>query len=162
MRQYDKIISIDLDSSTGANLPDEIEHEQLRAINDLLEENEFRPLKDRDTADEGPYKINLKSQENKLVIEIYDQYDNPCHVTLGLKPFNRIMKDYKMVCDSYYKAIKQASPQKIEALDMGRRGLHDEGAEILLENLKDKIECDFKTARRLFTLIYILFLPGLR
>ena len=151
-----------LDESTGAHLPVEIVDEQERAIADLLEKNEFRPLKDRAVADEGPYRINLKTKDQKLVIEIHDQHNNPCHINLGLKPFQRIMKDYAMVCDSYYKAVREASPQKIEALDMGRRGLHDEGATMLQDNLEGKIECDFPTARRLFTLMYILFVPSLR
>lgn len=161
MREYDKIIAVKLDESTGANLPPEIADEQRRAIADLLTDNEFRP-KDNACTDEGPFKIKLSAKGQRLVIEIRDSKNKPCTVALGLKPFHRIMKDYAMVCDSYYKAVRSANVHKIEALDMGRRGLHDEGAMILQDNLDSKIECDFDTARRLFTLIYILFVPSLR
>lgn len=166
MPSHNKIIAVELDASTGSNLPPELVDEQNRAIADLLVKNDFRPVLDPAPADNsaslGPYKINLKSRDQKLIIEINNNENNLTSVAISLKPFQRLMKDYAMVCDSYYKAVRQASPHKIEALDMGRRGLHDEGATILQDNLEGKIECDFATARRLFTLMYILFVPSLR
>ncbi len=162
MNRRDKIVDISLDESTGMNLPPEIADEQHRAIQDLLVDNEFRPINDNLPSGSGPYRINLKAKDQKLIIEIDDKKNKSCNISLSLKPFHRIMKDYSMVCDSYYKAVKESSVQKIEALDMGRRGLHDEGAMILQVNLEGKIECDFHTARRLFTLMYVLFVPSLR
>ena len=109
----------------------------------------------------GPYALHLSITENRLVFDIRQQDGAPlmAHL-LSLTPFRRIVKDYFMICDSYYKAIRTATPTQIEAIDMGRRGLHNEGSELLQERLKEKIDVDFDTARRLFTLICVLHWKG--
>ncbi len=131
----------------------DVEHERAVAIYDLTEENYFLPVGD----DSGPYNLHLSIAENRLLFDIRSEADEPvARVTLALLPFRRIVKDYFAVCESYYQAIRTASPSKIEAIDMGRRGLHDEGCEVLRDRLEGKIEIDFDTARRLFTLICVL------
>jgi len=134
-----------------------MEHEREVALYDLLETNRFKPVGSRG----GPYKLVLGIEERRLIFDIR-LLDGEPHgkLILSLTPFRRVIKDYFLVCDSYFKAIPNQSPSQIEALDMGRRGLHDEGAAILLERLKGKIEVDFDTARRLFTLICVLHLKG--
>jgi len=165
MTNANKIIAITLDETTGGNLPQEIVDDQARAINDLLLENEFA-LVGVNAERTGPYSLNLKVVDAKLVIQVCnkgEEGDEICdEIGILLKAFRGLMKDYAMVCDSYYKAVKAASVQKIEALDMGRRGLHDEGAEVLQEHMEGQAQCDFQTARRLFTLVYALYVPGLR
>jgi uncharacterized protein (UPF0262 family) len=130
----------------------EVESEREVAITDLLEENYFQP----ENADTGPYRLNITCQENRLVLEIRGPDYEQAHL-LSLTPFRGIIKDYFMVCDSYYEAVRNASPQQIEALDMGRRGLHNEGSELLRERLAGKIKLDHDTARRLFTLVCALY-----
>ena len=135
----------------------EIEHEREVALFDLLEANSFRPVGSHG----GPYVLHLGVEENRLVFDVRLQ-NGETHgkVILSLTPFRRVIKDYFLVCDSYFKAIPDQPNARIEALDMGRRGLHDEGAQILVERLKGKLEIDFDTARRLFTLICVLHLKG--
>ena len=135
----------------------DVEHERATAIYDLIEENSFAPV----DYDEGPYALRIGIKENRLVLDIRRENDKPviAHL-LSLTPFKRIVKDYFMICDSYYAAIRTATPDKIEAIDMGRRGLHDEGSRILMERLKAKVKVDFDTARRLFTLICVLHWKG--
>ncbi len=144
------------DASIGRSGPD-IEHERAVAIYDLLEDNTFAPV----GHEGGPYALYLSISENRLVFDIRlaDQTPVVAHL-LSLTPLRRIVKDYFMICDSYYKAIRTATPSQIEAIDMGRRGLHNDGSTLLLERLKDKIELDFDTARRLFTLICVLHWKG--
>lgn len=144
------------EASLACGGPDQ-EHERAVAIYDLVERNHFA-LPDHDG---GPYIAHLALVERRLVFEI-KQADGSPVIThhLSLTPFKRIIKDYEMVCDSYYNAIRTATPGQIEAIDMGRRGLHDEAAGILVERLAGKVEIDHDTARRLFTLIYALHWKG--
>jgi uncharacterized protein (UPF0262 family) len=152
-----RLVAITLDdASIGRSSPD-IEHERAVAIYDLLEDNAFAPAGDED----GPFALHLSISENRLVFDIRrpDQTPVVAHL-LSLTPLRRIVKDYFLICDSYYKAIRTATPSQIEAIDMGRRGLHNDGSTLLQERLKDKIELDFDTARRLFTLICVLHWKG--
>jgi uncharacterized protein (UPF0262 family) len=135
----------------------DVEHERAVAIYDLIEDNVFAPAGDA----QGPYNLHLSIAENRLLFDIRSERDEPVTtVTLPLQPFRRIVRDYFAICESYYEAIKTASPSKIEAIDMGRRGLHNEGSELLRDRLEGKIEVDFDTARRLFTLICVLHIRG--
>jgi uncharacterized protein (UPF0262 family) len=133
------------------------EHERQIAIYDLIDENCFA-LPGRDA---GPYGLKIALQDAKLVLEIADESGNPiiAHI-LSLTPFRGLLKDYFMICESYYAAIRTAMPTQIEAIDMGRRAVHNEAAELLLERLKGKIDCDRDTARRLFTLVVALHWKG--
>jgi uncharacterized protein (UPF0262 family) len=152
-----RLIDVELDESIGRSTPD-IEHERAVAIFDLVEENSFRPAGDEEG---GPYRLKLSLVDSKLVFQIYRENGEPVvtHI-LSLTPFRRIVKDYFMICESYYAAIRNASPSQIEAIDMGRRGLHNEGSQTLMERLAGKIEVDFDTARRLFTLVCVLHWRG--
>lgn len=148
-----KICHIALDEETLDYANPDIEHERRIAIFDLLEDNYFKP----EEVPPGPYNLHLRIVEKRLVFDIRQSDDRPLHqIILSLSPFRRIIKDYFLMCDSYYDAIKNATPTQIEAIDMGRRGLHNEGSEILTERLKGKVELDFPTSRRLFTLICVL------
>jgi uncharacterized protein (UPF0262 family) len=152
-----RLVEVTLDEdSIGRSGPD-IEHERAVAIYDLIEENSFQPVEHEG----GPYVLRLSMAENRLVFDIRLTDGTPvmAHL-LSLTPFRRIVKDYFLICDSYYQAIRTATPDRIEAIDMGRRGLHDEGSRILMERLKDKVTVDFGTARRLFTLICVLHWKG--
>lgn len=152
-----RLVDVELDERTVVRRTREIEQEREIAIYDLLEANRFAP---RGSAG-GPYRLVLGVEENRLVFNIrLDTGDAHGRVMLSLTPFRRIIKDYFLVCDSYFKAIRNAPAHQIEALDMGRRGLHDEGSTLLRDRLKGKIEVDFDTARRLFTLICVLHLRG--
>jgi uncharacterized protein (UPF0262 family) len=152
-----RIVRIELDEDNTARRTPEVEQERAVAIFDLVEENSFAPAIDHP----GPYNLRLGIEENRLVVDVRDTEDRDLHrFILSLTPFRRIVKDYFEVCDSYYRAIRSASPSQIEAIDMGRRGLHNEGSEILQQRLKDKVEIDFNTARRLFTLICALHIRG--
>jgi uncharacterized protein (UPF0262 family) len=152
-----RIVSIILDERTVVRRSPEVEHERRVAIFDILEKNHFAPV----DADAGPYHLHLAIQDNRLVMQINDTDDRPIasHV-VPVTPYRRLIKDYFTVCESYFEAIKHSSPSKIEAIDMGRRGLHDEGAEMLHDQLAGKIEVDRDTARRLFTLICVLHIRG--
>jgi uncharacterized protein (UPF0262 family) len=152
-----RLVAVTLDeASIGRSGPD-IEHERAVAIYDLLEDNVFAPNDD----DNGPYALHLSISENRLAFDIRTADGKPVMVhLLSLSPFRRIVKDYFMICDSYYDAIRTATPGRIEAIDMGRRGLHDEGSRILQERLRRKVKVDFSTARRLFTLICVLHWKG--
>jgi uncharacterized protein (UPF0262 family) len=151
------LVKVELDEeSIGRSNPD-VEHEREIAIYDLLEQNSFAPRDD----DSGPYALHLKVDGTRLVFDIRREDGKPvvAHL-LSLSPLRRIVKDYYTICDSYYQAIRTATPDKIEALDMGRRGVHNEGSRILMERLKDKVALDMDTARRLFTLICVLHWKG--
>ncbi len=152
-----RLIDLELDASIGRSTPD-VEHERAVAIFDLVEENRFQPL--GDTAG-GPYKLKLSLVDAKLVFNI-SRADGGAVVThiLSLTPFRRIVKDYFMICESYYEAIRTSTPSQIEAIDMGRRGLHNEGSQTLKDRLDGKIAMDFGTARRLFTLVCVLHWRG--
>jgi uncharacterized protein (UPF0262 family) len=152
-----RLVAITLDeNSIGRSNPD-VEHERAVAIYDLLEENTFTPEGDEG----GPFALHLSVNGSRLVFEIRREDGAPvmAHL-LSLAPLRRIVKDYYTVCDSYYAAIRTATPDRIEALDMGRRALHDEGSNVLMERLKRKVDIDFDTARRLFTLICVLHWKG--
>jgi uncharacterized protein (UPF0262 family) len=152
-----RLVKVTLDEgSIGRSSPD-IEHERAVAIYDLLEDNSFAPV----DHDGGPYALHLSIAENRLVFDIRSEDGTPVMAHLfSLTPLRRIVKDYFLICDSYYKAIRTSTPSQIEAIDMGRRGLHNEGSELLMERLKEKIAVDFDTARRLFTLICVLHWKG--
>ena len=152
-----RLVAVTLDeNSIGRSGPD-IEHERAVAIYDLIEQNSFAPSDHGG----GPYALHLSMAENRLVFDIRLADGTPvtAHL-LSMTPFRKIVKDYFLICDSYYAAIRTATPDRIEAIDMGRRGLHDEGSHILMDRLKDKVSIDFDTARRLFTLICVLHWKG--
>jgi len=152
-----RLVAVNLDEETiGRSNPD-IEHERQVAIYDLLERNSFAPA----GHDGGPYVLNLSITGSRLAFDIRQQDGKPvvAHL-LSLSPLRRIVKDYYTICDSYYQAIRTATPDKIEAIDMGRRGVHDEGSRILVERLKGKVTVDMDTARRLFTLLCVLHWKG--
>ncbi|HVV63912.1 MAG TPA: UPF0262 family protein [Rhizomicrobium sp.] len=152
-----RIAAIELDERSVVHRTRQIELEREIAIYDLLEANRFAPA----GSDGGPYHIILGVEENRLVFDILLE-DRTAHgkVSLSLTPLRKAIKDYFLICDSYYKAIRAAPPSQIEALDMARRSSHNEGSELLVERLKGKIDVDFDTARRLFTLICVLHLKG--
>jgi uncharacterized protein (UPF0262 family) len=153
-----RLVEVTLDEgSIGRNSTD-VEHEREVAIFDLLERNTFA-LAGHENG--GPYTLHLSLADNRLVFTVGDTNRGPIvHVMLSLSPFRRLVKDYFLMCESYYQAIKTAPPSRIEAIDMGRRGLHDEGSQLLMERLKGKIQIDKATARRLFTLICALHWKG--
>ncbi|MAW79469.1 MAG: hypothetical protein CMI63_04475 [Parvularcula sp.] len=144
------IVKIDLDERSLAPATADIEHERKVAIYDLLEENYFRP----EGVDNGPFELYLSNVERRLVFDVRREGGEALgQVHLSMTPFRKIIKDYFMLCESYYDAIRNAAPAQIETIDMARRAMHNEGAEILTDRLKDKIEVDANTGRRLFTLI---------
>ena len=152
-----RLISVTLDeNSIGRGSADQ-EHERAIAVYDLIEDNSFALAGHNG----GPYALTISLVDAKLVFEIRDE-NGASVVThiLSLTPFRRILKDYFLICESYYAAIRTATPSRIEAIDMGRRGLHNEGAQLLAERLKGKIDTDPDTARRLFTLITALHWKG--
>lgn len=150
-----RISAIDLDTKSVVRRTPAIEQEREVAMSDLLEDSYFRPK----GSVNGPYRLALSVAENRLVFDIARENGTKVgHIILSLAPFRRIIKDYFLVCDSYYKAIRTAPPSQIESLDMGRRALHNEGTELLIKRLSGKVETDFDTARRLFTLICVLHL----
>ena len=153
MSNLQRIAQITLDENTVIRRSPDIEHERRIAIYDLLEANSFQPAGEF----EGPYNVLMGMEENRLVLNIRNSDDDPLtRVLVPLMPFRRIIKDYFTICESYFQAIKSAQPSKIEAIDMGRRGLHNDGSDLLRERLDGKIIVDNETARRLFTLICIL------
>ena len=157
-----RLIDLVLDETTIGRANADVEHERAVAIFDLLEENRFWPVGHDCVDGRAPeYKLSLGVVEQRLVFSIRDAGDNDVatHI-LSLSPFRRTVKEYYQICESYYEAIKSASPSQIEAIDMARRGLHNEGSETLKERLSGKIEIDFDTARRLFTLICVLHWRG--
>jgi uncharacterized protein (UPF0262 family) len=157
MPDRQRLIDIRLDDKTLVRRSAEVEHERAVAIYDLIEENSFAP--EGDFA--GPYLLRLRLEDNRLIFDIRTGTDTPLtEVGLPLTAFQSLVKDYFLVCESYYAAIRTAPPSKIEAIDQGRRALHDEGATLLLQRLKGRIALDFATARRLFTLICILHVRG--
>jgi uncharacterized protein (UPF0262 family) len=153
----DRLVAVTLDeTSIGRSGPD-IEHEREIAIYDLLEQNTFAPT----DHEGGPYALHLGIADRRLVFDIRQADGTPvvAHL-LSLSPFRGLVKDYFLICESYHAAIRTATPDRIEAIDMGRRGLHDEGSRILMERLRRKVKMDFDTARRLFTLICVLHWKG--
>jgi uncharacterized protein (UPF0262 family) len=150
-------VHLTLDERTVIRRSQDIEHERRVAIFDLLEQNLFDPAGDF----AGPFRLTMGMRENRLVFDVRDTDDLPLtEILLPLTPLRRIIRDYFTVCESYYQAIKVDTPSRIEAVDMGRRGLHNEGSELLRARLADKAEVDHETARRLFTLICVLQMRG--
>lgn len=153
----ERIANVTLDERSVVHWSPEVDHERKVAIFDLLEENHFAPI----GLEAGPYDLHLSIAESRLVFDICAKAEGKAlaSVVLSMSPFRRLIRDYFTICDSYFSAIKQsATATQIEAIDMGRRGLHDEGAELLRERLADKIAIDENTARRLFTLVCVLHL----
>jgi uncharacterized protein (UPF0262 family) len=153
-----RLVGVTLDEeSIGRSNPD-VEHERKIAIYDLVEQNVFAP---DGHEDEGPFALHLSITGARLVFDVRREDGTPIVAHLfSLTPLRRIVKDYYLICDSYYQAIRTATPDKIEAIDMGRRGIHNEGSRILMDRLKGKVKVDVDTARRLFTLICVLHWKG--
>ena len=153
-----RICQIDIDEKGLARPTPEIEQERRVAIFDLLEENTFTPARrpDREMP-EGPYRVLLAIREGRLVFDIATEAgEKAAEFHLSLGPFRQVVKDYFQICESYFDAVKRLPPSQIEAIDMARRGIHNEGASILRDRLDGKAEVDTDTARRLFTLICVL------
>jgi len=154
--QTSRLIAVTLDDASIGRAAPDIEHERSVAIYDLVEESRFA-LKERP----GPYRLLLSLAEQRLIFDIRAENGAPLMThALSLTPFRRIVKDYFLICDSYRQAIRVGSPSRIEAIDMGRRGLHNEGSEALRARLEGKVEMDLDTARRLFTLVCVLHWRG--
>lgn len=154
-----RIVKIDIDDSALPPPTPEIEQERRVAVFDLLENNSFALAKPDST--EGPFNLLLAIREKRLVFDISTEEDEPAaefHLALG--PFRQVVKDYYQICASYFEAVKRLPPSQIEAIDMARRGIHNEGARVLQERLEDKVTLDNDTARRLFTLICVLHFGG--
>lgn len=156
-----RIIDIKLDERTILWRNADVEQERRIAIFDLLEDNHFAPERVHADGYAGPYKVVLRVEEGRLIIEINRADDSPLEaIILGLGRFRRPIREYFAICDSYYQAISNASPAQIETVDMARRGIHNDAADMLKERLEGKIAVDFDTARRLFTLICVLHIKG--
>ena len=153
------IVRIQLDEKSFLRRRPEVEHEREVALFDLLEENLF--VLKGEGAHPGPYHLELRLADDRLIFDVLDTSDGRLHeIVLAVKTFRAIIKDYFLVCESYFDAIKNASPSHIEAIDMGRRGLHNEGATLLRERLSEHVEIDHTTARRFFTLLCVLHMRG--
>ena len=156
-----RIIHIELDEATILWRNADIEQERRIAIFDLIEENTFKPVRAWDAGHQGPYRIKLAVEDGRLVLEVADEDEQVLELlVLGLGRFRRPVREYFAICDSYYQAIRKATASEIETIDMARRGVHNEAAELLVERLAGKVETDFATARRLFTLICVLHIRG--
>ncbi len=152
------IVHIELDRKTLVSRSAEVEHERAVAIYDLLQENHFSPIGDY----LGPYRVLLSIRDaNRLTFDIQDEAENSQgEISISLTPFRRIIRDYYQICESYFDAIKRLTPSQIETIDMARRGVHNEGSEILKDRLSGRVKIDFDTARRLFTLLCVLHFKG--
>lgn len=162
MTETDRLIDIQLDDSGLPAPTPEIEQERRIAIFDLLEENTFG-IAGREgwTVPTGPYKLNLSILDRRLVFDLQTESGEKAgEFHLSLTPFRQVIKDYFQICESYFDAVKRLPPSQIEAIDMGRRGIHNEGSNIILERLDGKVNTDMATARRLFTLICVLHFKG--
>ena len=156
-----RITHIELDEATILWRNADIEQERRIAIFDLIEENLFKPVRAFDAGHQGPYRLKLSVRDGRLSLEIDNEEGEPLEtLVLGLARFRRPIREYFAICESYYQAIRKATPHEIETIDMARRGVHNEAAELLLERLEGKVETDFPTARRLFTLICVLHIRG--
>ena len=156
-----RIAHIELDEATIIWRNADIEQERRIAIFDLIEENTFKPLRAVAAGHEGPYRLRLSVEDGRLVLTVAAEDGTHLEtVILGLGRFRRPIRDYFAICESYYQAIRRATAQEIETIDMARRGVHNDAAMMLLEKLEGKIETDFATARRLFTLICVLHIKG--
>jgi len=152
-----RIKHIALDDRTIVWRSADVEQERRIAIFDLLEDNSFRPLRDYPDGYAGPYVLHLGVEEGRLVLALSREDGSPLEtLILSLGTLRRPIREYFAICDSYYEAIRNATAQQIETVDMARRGIHNDAAELLKERLGGKIDVDFNTARRLFTLICVL------
>jgi uncharacterized protein (UPF0262 family) len=152
-----RLIAIDLDETLRGIPSADVEHERKVAVYDLLEHNAFEVIGHR----RGPYRLKLSIRDKRLVFDVEDSDANQCAIVgLALAPFRRLVKDYFLICESYYQAIRSAPRSHIETIDMARRGLHNEGSDLLRQRLAGKIEVDTDTARRLFTLLCVLYWRG--
>ncbi len=158
----DRLIEVTLDETGLATPTPEIEQERRVAIFDLIEENRFAlPRREGRPVPPGPYRLSLAIRERRLVFQVATEAAGSVgDFHLSLTPFNQVVKDYFQICESYFDAVKRLPPSQIEAIDMGRRGIHNEGSRILLERLAGKVDTDMATARRLFTLICVLHFKG--
>jgi uncharacterized protein (UPF0262 family) len=156
-----RISHIELDEATILWRNADIEQERRIAIFDLIEENSFRPLRSFAAGYEGPYRLRLSVADGRLALEITGENEQELEtLILGLGRFRRLIREYFAICESYFQAIRKATAQEIETIDMARRGVHDHAADLLVERLEGKVETDFITARRLFTLICVLHIRG--
>ena len=156
-----RISHIELDEATILWRNADIEQERRIAIFDLIEENTFRPIRSAEAGHDGPYRLRLSVEDGRLALAISDEAGAALEtIVLGLGRFRRPIRDYFAICDSYYQAIRRATAAEIETIDMARRGVHNDAAELLLDRLEGKVETDFATARRLFTLICVLHIRG--
>ena len=156
-----RIIDVTLDEATILWRNADVEQERRIAIFDLIEGNVFAPLRSRAEGHAGPYRLHLSVEEGRLVFAIAREDGSPLEaVILGLGRFRRPIRDYFAICDSYYQAIRTATADQIETVDMARRAVHNDAATMLIERLEGKIHVDFDTARRLFTLICVLHIKG--
>jgi uncharacterized protein (UPF0262 family) len=157
-----RIIHIELDDSGLPTPTPEIEQERKVAMFDLMEDNSFAlPARDDTDVQVGPYRLALSIRERRLVFNVQTEAETPAgefHLSLG--PFRQVVKDYFQICESYFDAVKTLPPSQIETIDMARRGIHNEGARVLQERLEGKVDVDYDTARRLFTLICVLHFGG--
>jgi uncharacterized protein (UPF0262 family) len=158
MAEGGRLIDVRLDEKSLVRRSPEVEHERAVAIYDLLEENHFALPGD---AAAGPFALHLRLEDSRLVFDVRSEEGQPItELPVPLRAFQGLIRDYFLVCESYYAAIRTAPPSRIEAIDMGRRALHNEGGEMLRERLAGRVEVDFDTARRLFTLICVLHIRG--
>ncbi len=156
-----RIIDITLDEATITWRNPDIEQERRVAIFDLIEENSFKPMRSWEAGHTGPYRLALSVVDGRLSVSVKDEAGGELEtLLLGLARFRRPIREYFAICDSYYQAIRKATASEIETIDMARRGIHNRATELLMERLESKIETDFATARRLFTLICVLHIRG--
>ena len=156
--ENEHLVHIYIEQDPLKRVSQERQHEQNVAIYDLLDENSFK-LKSQS----GPYHLHLKTDLRHIYFDVRDSQEAELSgFFMALGPFRRIMRDYHMVCTSYYEAIRTKSPSQIQAIDMGRRGLHNEGSDLLIQRLENYVQLDNATARRLFTLIYVMTSRGER
>ena len=156
-----RISHIELDDATIIWRSADIEQERRIAIFDLIEENRFMPLRLAEAGQEGPWRVRLSVADGRLLMAIRNRDDMAMETLgLGLARFRRPVREYFAICDSYFQAIRKATAQEIETIDMARRAIHNDAARLLLERLEGKVETDFSTARRLFTLICVLHIKG--
>lgn len=148
-----RIGRIDIDEASLSAPSDQVEHERKVAMFDLIEKNSFVP--EGVAEGQGPFDLRLALEDNRLVFDITGP-DFARKIMLSLAPFKMMLRDYRLICESYYEALKNATPAQIESIDMGRRGVHNEGAELMAERLRGKVAIDHETARRLFTLVNAL------
>ena len=162
MDERNRIVNISMAEQSDIQRGPKIEHDLAVAIFDLLEENSFSlPTRSEAKPPNGPYKLTLGIREGRLAFDVKTNLDEPATiVALSLTPLRQVIKDYAQICEAYYDAVKKLPPAQIEAIDMGRRGIHDEGGRLLQERLENKINLDKLTARRLFTLICVLHFKG--